>query len=255
MYLFFTFDVDSMFVPVAMKRAPCLGEWSWSPKLSFQPCRCSVCSIRMDSIRIGQNQGRECRHSKIEDCVRLSMILWSQTKYLHQHYRMVQPLIRPNGCRVDWVRLSVVWCSSCWGASGWLGSSRAIHSCCGLVRNVISASSINQFLANYRRTDSTNTRRALTWIQAQKVSLKLTFNHLTSGPCLWKKKRYATQNMAIGRRIAIHLRIASSYRWPASWFRSCRQPSLPRCKWNHVRQTSSHERAVWILRPPSQRTR
>lgn len=24
MYLFFTFDVDSMFVPVAMKRAPCL---------------------------------------------------------------------------------------------------------------------------------------------------------------------------------------------------------------------------------------
>lgn len=32
------------------------------------------------------------------------------------------------------------------------------------------------------RTDSTNTRRALTWIQAQKHSLKLTFSQRTSGP-------------------------------------------------------------------------
>ena len=39
----------------------------------------------------------------------------------------------------------------------------------------------------YLSTDSTNTRKALTWIQAVNASLKFTFSHRTNGP--WKKKK------------------------------------------------------------------
>jgi len=41
----------------------------------------------------------------------------------------------------------------------------------------------NYNLVVYLSTDSTNTRRAFTWIRAQKASLKFTFSQRTRGPC------------------------------------------------------------------------
>lgn len=41
---------------------------------------------------------------------------------------------------------------------------------------------ISDNFSYYLKTDSTNTRKALTWIHAQKHSLKLTFNQRTRGP-------------------------------------------------------------------------
>lgn len=43
------------------------------------------------------------------------------------------------------------------------------------------------FFKPHLNTDSTNTRRAFTCIQAQKHSLKLTFNHRTNGPFIKEK--------------------------------------------------------------------
>lgn len=58
---------------------------------------------------------------------------------------------------------------------------------------------------SYLNTDSTKTRNAFTWIHAQKVSLKFTFNHRTNGPY----KNHNTKIQAHSREGRVKLEIES----------------------------------------------
>ena len=45
--------------------------------------------------------------------------------------------------------------------------------------------------------------------------------------------------------ISVYLRIAFSYRWQVSWFRSCLRPVLPRCTWTREQWTWQTQEALF----------
>lgn len=164
---------------------------------SIPPYQCLICNERMDSIQIDQNQVRVYRHSiKFQIiCLKISLEISCYTTIKsNKQIQLTSALLgadaEPSKWLYNWLSTSrslfilflFGWIKIAWKLTGkpYLSREKSI-----LIKLFFYKKSLVCLLfmdLTYLSTDSTNTRRALTWIHAQNVSLKFTFNHRTSGP-------------------------------------------------------------------------